>query len=274
MAGASLNQIVPPVPSRSPVINPDGTMTQPWVLFFQKLAQRVGGSISPTIPQIDQEVSDLVTQFYVSEGDSTGETSRDFEGPIADIQNLFNDSPQIHTESDSYLLAESFNIAAQAQQAQESADTAQITANTAVTNAATAQTAANNANTNANTRVLKSGDTMTGNLNAIGHIVIADEFLSSQGAGTGLIFQGGNESVSSTGAGNVTIKVGGVNVITLSGTAATIPVGASISSLALTAASTATSATAGSATALPATPQLYFLIAVNGTVYKIPLYNT
>lgn len=119
----------------------------------------------------------------------------------------------------------------------------------------------------------KTGDTFTGTLSGPGQQVVCKEFIADvAGAGSGYVFQGG-DALESTAAGHLELVVGGTTKIDVTTAAVTISIPTFVTSLGLTAASTATTATLGTSSALPATPQLYLSFSVNGTTYKIPLYN-
>ncbi len=48
---SDLNQLLPPAPIQTPVLGPGGLVSPAWVLYFQKLNQRVGGGSSQTVTQ-------------------------------------------------------------------------------------------------------------------------------------------------------------------------------------------------------------------------------
>ncbi len=59
---ADANVLAPP-PIQTAVIGPDGLMTTPWALYFQKLNLRVGGPYSDTVTQISGSVSGIQGQI-------------------------------------------------------------------------------------------------------------------------------------------------------------------------------------------------------------------
>jgi hypothetical protein len=62
MASSDSN-ILPPAPIREVLVNRDGSMTQPWVGYFQKIAARVGGPASVTVQQLATDLDTAETNI-------------------------------------------------------------------------------------------------------------------------------------------------------------------------------------------------------------------
>lgn len=76
--------IIPPVPSRTPVIDKNGIMTQPWVLFLQNIVQRVGGIIAPTNTALGDATTVLANKTDILQGIS-GDLTIDNSSQISDL---------------------------------------------------------------------------------------------------------------------------------------------------------------------------------------------
>lgn len=112
---------------------------------------------------------------------------------------------------------------------------------------------------------------------------VTHEFLTSYDSATGLFTQAQPDFTDISGTASVA-QIPNLPESKITGLTADLAAKAPIASPAftgtvtqpdasvLTAATTATSATAGAATALPATPEGYLEISINGTFYKVPYY--
>jgi hypothetical protein len=65
----SESNILPPAPIRERLVTPDNSMTQAWVGWFQKMAQRVGGPTSVTVEQLATDLDTAETNITGLEGD-------------------------------------------------------------------------------------------------------------------------------------------------------------------------------------------------------------
>src|SRR5258708_4211876 len=66
--------ILAPAPVRTPLVGQDGLMTAPWVMYFQKLNTRIGGTYSQTVDQNTAAI--LAMQAFESMTDTSSEGSR------------------------------------------------------------------------------------------------------------------------------------------------------------------------------------------------------
>lgn len=53
----ALQNVLAPAPIRTPFLNKDGTISTPWVMWFNKLVQRVGGTFSEPINQTSSDAT-------------------------------------------------------------------------------------------------------------------------------------------------------------------------------------------------------------------------
>jgi hypothetical protein len=110
-------------------------------------------------------------------------------------------------------------------------------------------------------------DLTTGTLNvAVGSLVARGAATITTGSGNTLV--GAGSGVDANSRSNCIVL--GRGAVTLAGIAAAH---LSIASAGFPIATSATVGAAGGAAALPATPLTYLHLAVNGTIYKIPMYN-
>lgn len=80
--------VLAPAPIRTPLVDSNGALSQPWVLYFQKLNTRVGGSYSQTVNQITETITNITNSTIAADVSTDGIPGIEGLDTIEDITRL------------------------------------------------------------------------------------------------------------------------------------------------------------------------------------------